>query len=33
MTDFRKIPTVIPDVFIDGVTVERETEYKYLGTV
>ena len=33
MIDFRKVPTVIPDFFIDGVKVERVTEYKYLGTV
>ena len=33
MTDFRKVPTVIPDFFIDGVKVQRVTEYKYLGTV
>ena len=26
-------PTVIPDLFIDGVKVERVTEYKYLRTV
>ena len=30
---FRKAPTVIPDLFIDGAKVERVTEYKYLGTV
>jgi len=30
---FRKIPTVIPDLFTDGVKVERVTEYKYLVTV
>ena len=30
--DFRKAPTVIPDLFIDGVKVEKATEYKYLGT-
>ena len=30
---FRKVPTVIPDLFIDGVKVERVTEYKYLGTI
>ena len=30
---FRKVPAVIPDLFIDGVKVERVTEYKYLGTV
>ena len=28
LIDFRKAPTVIPDLFIDGVRVE----YKYLGT-
>ena len=35
LTDFRKAPTVIQDLFIDGVKVERATEYKYidLGTV
>ena len=33
LTDFRKAPIVIPDLFIDGVKVERVTEYKYLGTV
>ena len=27
-SDFRKAPTVIPDVFIDGVKVETATEYK-----
>ena len=31
LIDFRKAPTVIP--VIDGVKVERVTEYKYLGTV
>ena len=31
--DFRKAPTVNPDLFIDGVKVERVTEYKHLGTV
>jgi len=31
LTDFRKSPTVIPDLFIDGVEVERVAEYKYLG--
>ena len=30
---FRKAPAVISDLFIDGVKVERVTEYKYLGTV
>ena len=29
MIDFRKAPTVIPDLFIDGVKVERMTEYIY----
>ena len=33
LTDFRKAPTVIPDLFIDGVKVEKVTEYKYPGTV
>ena len=33
LTDFRKAPTVILDLFIDGVKVGRVTEYKYLGTV
>ena len=33
LTDFRKVPVVIPDLFIDGAKVERVTEYKYLGTV
>ena len=33
LTDFRKAPTVVPDLFIDGVKVKRVTEYKYLGTV
>ena len=28
LIDFRKAPTVIPDLFIDGVKVERVTEYK-----
>ena len=28
LIDFRKTPTVIPDLFIDGVKVERVTEYK-----
>ena len=32
LIDFRKAPTVIPDLFIDGVKVERVTKYKYLGT-
>jgi hypothetical protein len=31
--DFRKTSTPIPDLFIEGVKVERVTEYKYLGTV
>ena len=33
LIDFRKALIVIPDLFIDGVKVERVTEYKYLGTV
>ena len=33
LIDFRKAPTVIPHLFIDGVKVERVTEYKYLETV
>ena len=33
LTDFRKAPTVISDLFIDGVNVEGVTECKYLGTV
>ena len=33
LIDFRKAPTVIPDLLTDGVKVERVTEYKYLGTV
>ena len=33
LIDFKKAPTVIPDLFIDGVKVERVTEYSYLGTV
>ena len=33
LTDFRKAPTVIPDLFTDGVKVERVNEYNYLGTV
>ena len=33
LIDFRKTPTVIPDLFIDGVKVERVTGYKYQATV
>ena len=33
LTGFKKAPTVIPDLFIDGVKVERGTEYKHIGTV
>ena len=33
LIDFRKAPTVIPDLFIDGMKIERMTEYKYPGTV
>jgi hypothetical protein len=31
--DFRKKPTVIDDLVLDGKKVERVSEYKYLGTV
>ena len=30
---FRKNPSTVPDLFIDGVKVERVSEYKHLGTV
>ena len=33
LIDFRNAQTVIKDLFIDGVKVERVTEYKYLETV
>ena len=33
LIDFRKTPTVILDLFIDSLKVERVTEYKYLGTI
>ena len=33
LIDFRKNPSTVPDLFIDGVKVERVSEYKYLGTV
>ena len=33
LIDFRKSPPSVPDLFIDGVKVERVSEYKYLGTV
>ena len=33
LIDFRKSPTVIPDLFNDGVKVEKVTEYKYPGAV
>ena len=33
LIDFRKAPAVTPDLFPDGVKVERVTEYKYLGIV
>ena len=33
LIDFRNAPTVIPELFMDGVKVERVTEYIYLGTV
>ena len=28
LIDFRKAPTVIPDLFIDGMKVERVAEFK-----
>jgi hypothetical protein len=31
--DFRKSPSIVSDLFIDGLKVERVTEYKYLGTI
>ena len=33
LVDFRKHPTAVPDLLIDGVKVERVSEYKYLGTI
>ena len=33
MIDFRKSPSAIPDLFIDGVRVERVIEYTYLGRI
>ena len=33
LIDLRKAPTVMPDLFTDGVKVETVTEHKYLGTV
>ena len=30
LLDLRKNPTVIPDLFVDDVKVERVTEYEYL---
>ena len=33
LTEFRKAPNVIPDLFIDGVKAKGLIEYKYLGTV
>ena len=33
MIDFRKTSAVVPDLVINGVKVERVTEYKYLRTV
>ena len=32
LTEFRKAPNVIPDLFIDGVKAKGVIEYKYLGT-
>ena len=31
--DFRRDACVVPDLYIDGVKVERVNEYKYLGTI
>ena len=31
--DFRKTPSIASDLFINGMKVERVSEYKYLGTV
>ena len=33
LTGLKKAPTVIQDLFTDGMKVERGIEYKYLGTV
>ena len=33
LIDFRRNPSPVPSLVIDGVNVERVTEYKYLGTV
>ena len=33
IVDFRTKPDTVPDLFIDGVKVERVSEYKYLGTI
>ena len=33
LTELRKAPTIIPDLFNDGVKVQLVTEYKYLGTI
>jgi hypothetical protein len=33
LIDFRKNPTPVPDLLIDGVKVERVNAYRYLGTV
>ena len=33
IVDFRRGPCAIPDLFINGVKVERVNEYKYLGTI
>ena len=33
LIDFRKNPDTVPDLFINGVKVDRVHEYKYLGTV
>ena len=33
LIDFRRKPTTVPDLFIEGVKVERVCENKYLGTI
>ena len=32
LIDFRRMYSVVPDLFIEGVKAERVNEYKYLGT-
>ena len=33
LVEFRKNPSTVPDLFIDGVKLERVSEYKYLGSL